>query len=67
MKSIPLVLVELELAKVKWNSYASWLGLQFSVVLPVLQPSLDSGNSRESGEFSRPFSGVGNSTSIMAS
>jgi len=49
------------------------LGLQFFAVLPVLQPSPDSGNSRESngnswesGEFPQSSSGVGNSTSLAA-
>jgi len=58
--------------KVKWVCYSPWLGLQFFAVLPVFQPSPDSGNSRESNgnsweseEFPRSSSGVGNSTSLL--
>jgi len=72
VKSIQQGLTESELGKVKWVCYSPWLGLQFSAVLPVFQPSPDSGNSRESngnsresGEFPRSSSRVGNSTSLI--
>ena len=72
VKSIQKELTESELGKVKWVCYSPWLGLQFFAVLPVFQPSPDSGNSRESNgnsresvEFPRSSSGVGNSTSLV--
>jgi len=48
--------VRSELGKVTWDFSSSWLGLQFFVVLPVFLPRR---------EFPQPFSGVGNSTSLL--
>ena len=45
VKSVQQELTESELGK--WVCYSPWLGLQFFAVLPVFQPSPDSGNSRD--------------------